>query len=317
MISKYSKNNYKYFSQIVFALIVYTLLVILWGAWVRISHSGDGCGNHWPLCHGELIPDEAEYKTWIEFGHRLMSGSFGIVVILIFVWSRKLFKQDHMARKFAKLMFIFTITEALLGAVLVKASLVGSSDSVMRAFVMALHLVNSLILVATVVGLWDFSRLSFQKRNSSPIELKHKLKNRIPMYFILGFMALACTGAIAALSTTLFPSEGLIEGLQNDFTPGSHYLLKWRGLHPILGVLIGGTLALGPWLLINLMQEKEKLLIKRSIHLSLSAFVGIVIGIVTLVLLSPLFLKLTHLLAIYIIWVNLILWVISYRYETK
>ena len=70
----------KNISNLLFAFWLYTIIVILWGAWVRISHSGNGCGDHWPLCGGEFIPTEATAKTWIEYSHRMMSGLYGLIV---------------------------------------------------------------------------------------------------------------------------------------------------------------------------------------------------------------------------------------------
>ena len=68
--------------------IILALAIILWGAWVRISGSGAGCGSHWPLCKGELWPSLMSAETWIELFHRLKSGVFGITVIAVFVLSR-------------------------------------------------------------------------------------------------------------------------------------------------------------------------------------------------------------------------------------
>ena len=55
-------------------LLGYSLLVVLWGAYVRASFSGDGCGDHWPLCHGVVLPHQPNTKTVIELAHRVTSG---------------------------------------------------------------------------------------------------------------------------------------------------------------------------------------------------------------------------------------------------
>jgi len=86
------KKNQKY-SQILLGLLFYTLLVILWGAWVRISHSGDGCGDTWPLCHGQMIPEAQQGKTWVEYSHRMMSGLFGLLILALFFNVRKHFSK--------------------------------------------------------------------------------------------------------------------------------------------------------------------------------------------------------------------------------
>jgi hypothetical protein len=56
------------------SVVGYNVLVILWGALVRATGSGAGCGNHWPLCNGEVIPLSPRVDTIIEFTHRCMTG---------------------------------------------------------------------------------------------------------------------------------------------------------------------------------------------------------------------------------------------------
>ena len=81
--------NLSKISNLLFAFWLFTIVVILWGAWVRISHSGNGCGDHWPLCGGEFIPTSANAKTWVEYTHRMMSGLYGLIVIYCFFIFRK------------------------------------------------------------------------------------------------------------------------------------------------------------------------------------------------------------------------------------
>lgn len=310
-MSTASKEKFEKFN---FALIFYTLLVILWGAWVRISHSGDGCGNHWPLCQGSILPNEAEYKTWIEFSHRMMSGLFGIIIIIQFFWARRLYKRGSVQRKTAGLALGFMISEALLGAVLVKASLVGQEDSPMRALVMGLHLMNSLMLIAFITLLWDFSRHSeWQKNLTNPFDIPEKIFKKIKWSMVMGFFLIAATGVIAALATTLFPSQSLLLGLIEDFSAEAHYLLRWRGLHPLLALLIGGSMAWSLWLLSSLVKStpsdanRTSEVAERLRKLYRTIFFGIIVGILTLSLLSPLVLKLLHLCITYLIWIRLVL----------
>ncbi|MCS6831187.1 MAG: COX15/CtaA family protein, partial [bacterium] len=55
-------------------VLAYNVLVILWGAFVRATGSGAGCGSHWPTCNGEVIPRPQSVETLIEFTHRATSG---------------------------------------------------------------------------------------------------------------------------------------------------------------------------------------------------------------------------------------------------
>nr|WP_306301204.1 COX15/CtaA family protein [Thalassobacillus sp. C254] len=74
------------------------LIVLLQGALVTKTESGDGCGSTWPLCFGEVVPTSPAVETIIEYSHRLVSGLLGIMVIILAFWawkkSRTLGKQN-------------------------------------------------------------------------------------------------------------------------------------------------------------------------------------------------------------------------------
>lgn len=304
-------------SQLSLGLVVYTLIVILWGAWVRISHSGDGCGDTWPLCQGQLIPQEAMKKTWVEYSHRFTSGLYGILVVLLFFWIKKqisfLNEKSHSnSQKWSFWVLIFMITEALLGAKLVIFRLVSQNDSVWRLVVMSLHQLNSFLLVAFTVRLFcsafedkiieDAKGKKFVQEVKSVKELKG-----IPVPFFL-IIILAMTGAWAALSTTLFPSVSLLDGLVKDFSADSHYLLKLRATHPFLGVTLGGFMAIlfykksHEYLPSKSFSMIDNFLYKSSYWTSIAIASGVVVGIVTILTLSPIPLKVFHLALAHTLW---------------
>lgn len=306
------------FRQLAFILVLYTVLVILWGAWVRISHSGDGCGDTWPLCHGQLIPEAARGKTWVEYAHRSMSGLLGIFIIAFYLQARKIFPKASLARKAALWSLIFMITEALLGAKLVLFKLVGTNDSPYRAAAMGTHLVNSLLLAASLALTWDFSKsMQWKKLSQNPFETTALKTNKILWACLLGFVVIGVTGALAALSSTLFPATSLAEGLRADWNPASHYLVRLRGLHPLMGLLIGGSLALTAWLSVNLLKPEMIEAKARALRLAGILLIGILFGISTLVSLAPVYMKLGHLTLAYTIWIFLILWLRSLIYQTS
>lgn len=291
-------------------LVLYTILVILWGAWVRISHSGDGCGDTWPLCHGQLIPNAEQKKTWVEFAHRGMSGLFGFFVIGLFFRARQLFPKGHLVRRWAALSLLFTITEALLGAKLVLFKLVTDNDTPYRLFVMGLHLVNSLMLTASLALTADLAGASnWYRKSKSPWTFEGLKPRRIATGLVISFLLIGITGAIAALASTLFPSNSLLEGLRADWDTNSHYLIRLRGLHPLFGLLFGGSMALTAWLSIQLQRPEEVELKKRSQRLALAIGAGIALGISTLLLSAPVTLKLAHLALAHTIWILLALWI--------
>ncbi len=260
---------------------IYTLLVIAWGAWVRISHSGNGCGDHWPLCHGAVIPNLEDKKTFVEFTHRIMSGAYGLLVFWIFYDILKNISSKQI-RKIGWFLLVFMIIEALLGALLVKKSLVTVNDSVFRLVTMSFHQLNSFLLAGTAFILY----LSYTA----------KVSIRITKLNIV-LLAIAVTGAIASLAATLFPSSSLWEGIINDFTNDSHLFVKLRIIHPLLASL--SVTAIIYWLMTQ----------SRNPHapkMALKLFLAASIGVITLVTLSPTWLKIAHLMIAHYIWAEVL-----------
>ncbi len=315
----FSQHNSQ-FSQWTRVLLLYTLLVILWGAWVRISHSGDGCGDTWPLCHGQLIPEAQQNKTWVEFSHRLMSGLFGFLVLGFFFWARQVFPRGHSVRKWIFFSLIFTVTEALLGAKLVLFRLVGDNDTPFRAFFMSLHFLNSLMLSGSLAMTFDHSlhqNWLRREKKMSPWSLPNLRPNKMSLAIVLAFFLIGITGAIAALSSTLFPSNSLLAGLLSDWDPQAHYLIRLRGWHPLLGWLLGGSLSLAAWLSTEILNPDESELKKRSLQVAALVAVGIGFGTLTLLFLAPVWMKLVHLALAHSIWVFLLFWIRALRYRAS
>src|SRR4028119_848454 len=75
------------FAKYAWFVLAYNVVVILWGVFLRASKSGDGCGQHWLTCHGEVIPSAPEMKTIIEFSHRITSGLDGVIVLALVIWA--------------------------------------------------------------------------------------------------------------------------------------------------------------------------------------------------------------------------------------
>src|SRR5580692_3238183 len=100
-------------------VVAYNVLVILWGALVRATGSGAGCGNHWPLCNGQVIPLSPGVHTVIEFTHRCMTGGSIFFVIGLLVWTFRGTVKGQAARRLAVTSIVLLVNEAFLGALLV------------------------------------------------------------------------------------------------------------------------------------------------------------------------------------------------------
>jgi heme A synthase len=216
-----------------FAALVtlYTIGVILFGAWVRVTGSGAGCGEHWPSCHGEVIPRAPNAKTLIEFTHRLTSGIDGLFILGLAIAVFRLTPIGHRARTWAVRAGVFLIIEALIGAVLVKFGLVADDTSKIRVLVVALHLVNTLLLVGSIamVGL---------ALAPAPAEAADRRGLRNTLLAGLVYMVICAMGAVTALGDTLFP---IIFGASVEHLVPSeasaHFLERARLIHPVVAVV--------------------------------------------------------------------------------
>ena len=143
---------YPGYARFAWATLTFTLFVILWGAFVRATGSGAGCGSHWPLCNGEVVPHSPAWSTVIEFGHRLTSGLSLLLVIGLWWGGRSRYPERAPARRAAGWSLFFMVTEALIGAGLVLFEYVADDARVARGFWVAGHLVNTFLLVAAMTG---------------------------------------------------------------------------------------------------------------------------------------------------------------------
>lgn len=159
--------NLRTWHRFAWFLVAYTLVVILVGAYVRATVSGAGCGDHWPLCHGQVVPDAQSEKTLIEFTHRVTSGLAWFLTLVLALGCRKI----RPANRYAWWSLVFMTTEGLIGASIVLLELVALDQSKARAVWMVLHLLNTFALLYTLCRTAKMTRPSVaQHRNGSAVK---------------------------------------------------------------------------------------------------------------------------------------------------
>ncbi len=288
------------FAKFAWAVVAYNLLVIVWGAYVRASKSGDGCGSHWPLCNGEVIPPDPTLKTIIEFSHRLSSGLALLSMVALLIWALRAFARRHPVRIFAGLGMFFMLTEALVGAGLVLFDYVAENKSMARAYWMSAHLINTFLLVAMIsLTAWT---ATIEER---PSLRRQGWLNWLLAGSVLATLILGVSGAITALGGTLFPVTSLAEGLKQDLSPTAHVLIRLRFFHPFIAVATSILLTLAAWLARSWRPAEWT----RRLSAALISFVAIqmLAGLVNLLLHAPIWLQLVHLLLSDLLWIALIL----------
>ena len=284
------------FARFCWGVLGYNVLVILWGAFVRATGSGAGCGSHWPTCNGEIIPRPQSVETLIEFTHRATSGLALLAVLALFVWAFRTHPRKHIVRLGASLSLFFIITEALLGAGLVLFEWVAHNTSVARAISMPLHLLNTFLLLAalTLTAWWASGGAVFRLRGQG--RLLHVLVGGLLAVLVVGM-----TGAVIALGDTLF--LGL--GVQPEESPLVRTLIAIRPIHPVVAVLAGVYLSTaGIWVL---NQRPHPVVGRLVMTLMMLYLVQLVAGAVNVVLKAPVWMQLLHLLLSDVLWVVLVL----------
>ncbi len=308
-------------------VLAYNLAVILWGAYVRASGSGAGCGNHWPSCNGEALPLGRSAATWIEYSHRVSSGMVLLLAVGLGVWAFRAAPRGHPVRRGAVLAVAFTLSEAAVGAGLVLFKLVARDESLARAMAVSAHLVNTLLLLAALTLVTHASGLASLAGGagggdggempsggaagdpSADGRLRRRWRH-LPAGLrwglaaaLAGTMALAATGAVAALGDTLFPAASLRQGLAQDLSPASHLLLRLRTVHPLLAVVVGLYVL---WLCNEAATAAANAARRWAGRVRLLVLAQGAVGVMNIGLLAPLWLQLTHLLLADLLWIALV-----------
>ncbi len=281
-------------------VLALNLAVALWGALVRASGSGAGCGSHWPLCNGQVVPRAKDIETLIEFTHRFGSALALVGVLVLLVWVVRTVPRGRPARRAVLWAAIFMALEAALGAWLVLAELVAGNASLLRGVTTSLHLLNTLFLLAalTLAAHYLGGGRAAQVRDHPGLSVALSLA-------VGGVLLLGMTGAIAALGDTLFPAASVQQGLARDLSPGAHAFVRSRALHPLLAVLVGVyIIAMSWWVSARYGGRRVS---QHSRRTGILVAVQLVAGVLNLVLLAPVWMQLLHLLLADLVWISLIL----------
>lgn len=288
----------------------WNMLVILWGAVVRATGSGAGCGAHWPTCNGEVIPLAPSVTTLIEYSHRLTSGVALILVALVLMRALKLRPAGHLGRFWAGAAMFFILAEAAVGAGLVLFERVAGDTSVARGYWMSAHLVNTFLLLATLALTARFADSDRTVAGGGLAAVRAtfvfgRSHAAVPLS-VLALFAIGISGAIAALGDTLFKATSLREAIAQDFSSTSHIFLRLRVLHPMIAIVGGLVLLAVAYRLVSVSSVAPRL---RRLGVSLAALVVTQwgLGILNLLLLAPTWLQIVHLLVADLIWISVVL----------
>jgi len=276
-------------------VLAWNLAVVLWGAYVRASGSGAGCGAHWPLCGGEVIPRAPSLAKAIEFTHRATSGlalvAVAALAVAVFRWR----PRGHPARRPAAAALALMGTEAALGAALVLFRLVAHDESLARALFMAAHLLNTFLLLAALA--------LTAARADAPDARPRRPPDRWALA-ALGVLAVAgVSGAIAALGDTLHPAGTLREALAQDLSPTTELFVRLRIWHPAFAGAAAALVLVYAWRILGGADGRRLGWARAATALVLGQ---VALGFANVALLAPIPLQLAHLMVADAIWISVV-----------
>ena len=285
------------FSTYAWSVLVFNVFVIVWGAFVRATGSGAGCGSHWPLCNGEVILRAPAIETIIEFSHRATSGIDLLLVVALVPLAWRTFGRGHRVRVMSLVSVAFILIEALLGAGLVLLEYVASNAELARAYWVAGHLINTFLLLAvlTLTAWWG--------GGAPPIRLRQQPGILVATLSaaIIGMLILGASGGITALGDTLL----LRAGITPQESPLVATLVDLRIYHPLLAFVVGGFILLATMTVRTL--RPSPVVNRLGWVLGATFVLQLILGALNVALKAPVTLQLIHLLISDAIWISLVL----------
>lgn len=283
--------------------LVYAALVILFGAWVRASLSGDGCGVSWPNCGGAILPDTSNVKTLIELTHRVTSGLLGLLLGGLWIAARRAEPKGSPMRRAIGFSVLACVISALIGAVLVRQGLVVHDKSLARAIFMPVHLVNNYFLMGALV------LADWYSRGGAPL----RRPDRGPLMLLVASgvsqLVLGITGAISAMGKTAYGPElqaaqTLSDRLNMHIGAAASPILKGGVAHPLLATSL---FALMLWAGNQLSKSRPEPGVQQwSRYLSIGLTAQMLFGLANLLMSAPAWMQMGHLLLALVTWVSFV-----------
>lgn len=297
MEARVSARRRDFLPAFAWGALAYNVLVILWGAVVRVTGSGAGCGSHWPTCNGAALPPSPTLHTVIEFSHRLTSGLSGFLALALVALVLWRFPRGHPARLGAALSLGLIVFEGLIGGAQVLLGLTAQSRDPARGFVQGVHLANTFLLLGALLltALWV----------SGAPRLKLARQGWLgwgALAALIGMLLLGMAGAVTALGDLLFVPQGGVglDTVRRDFSASATVIENLRVVHPLLALLVSGYLV---WFAGRAVQSRPSESANRW-RLALLAVIGaqVLTGFVNVALRAPGWMQLTHLFLACMMW---------------
>ena len=221
----------------------------------------------------------------IEFTHRATTGMALLSVVAMAVWAFRTFPAGPV-QKAAAASLILILTEALLGAGLVLFRYTGENVSIGRAVYLSAHLINTMLMLGAM------ALTAWWAAGHRTVRIDWKIA-----VALVAALAIGVTGAITALSDTLFPATSLQAGFAADFSSTAPWLVRLRIWHPVIAVLASA------FILFVALSKRGR----AGTFVVVLVSVQIASGVLNLDLLAPVWMQLVHLLLADFLWIALVI----------
>ena len=285
------------FAIYAWAVLAFNIGVVLWGAYVRATGAGAGCGNHWPLCNGEVVPRPQSVAMLVEFTHRITSG----IALLAIVGSGCVGLPCFAARpaganRRRALGILYPHrSSGRRCARSVSARGAGPVDCASVVDLAASHKYVPAVAVLALTAWWATTdESSRQLRLSWPLTAA-----------ICGLILLGISGAIAALGDTLFPASSLTAGMAQDVSSSAHLFVRLRMFHPFIAV---AAVAILLFAVVRTVKARNDAATHGfGVAVGALAFVQLMLGAINVAMLAPVPMQIVHLLFADLLWIALVL----------
>ena len=225
------------FTTLAFATAFLTVGLIVFGAIVRVTDSGLGCGNQWPLCNGTIFPPLDNLTAWIEWLHRLFAaliGTFGIATLVVAIRAYRGGRIQRLPLVATVAAAILFFVQSILGAIVVVLDLPPTS--------VTLHLGTAMLLLAALLIAAIASVYRPAERPDASDRVTALAYVTTALSFVIILTGALVRGSGATLACVTWPD---CNGAIFPFDQGS--LQTIHMLHRFAVVALGVTLLLLVW----------------------------------------------------------------------
>jgi cytochrome c oxidase assembly protein subunit 15 len=229
----------------------------------------------------------------------MSSGLVLIGVVVLVVWTYRRTRSGAWARVTAAAASLLTLNEAFLGAMLVKLGYVDQNASVGRSIFLAMHLTNTLLMLAAVA-------LSAHFLSNAASRFETRITHAgAALPGLLATLIVCVSGSLAALSDTLYPAQTLASALLQDFAPHTNLLIRLRILHPLSALIATVFIAWLAFRAVTVTDTRQQ----RPLAFAVVLLLGfqIAIGLADVTLLAPVWLQVLHLFGADLLWITMVI----------